>query len=208
MDLTHHFWGAMEEAEYGPLSIWWMVYQTPEQLLELLALVKAQSDQVNWVGMVEPPGVQMQDLIEQPLRQRRLSERSKFPSGIQTQTFYQMRICDLDACLARTHLPAGEVRFNLELHDPIEHFLDADVPWRGIGGSYVVTLGPESGSENGRDDRLPTLKASVGAFTRLWLGVRPAYGLTVGDDLAGPPELLEALEAVLRLPTPMVDWAF
>ena len=207
-DLTHHLWGVMEEAEHGPLRIWWMVYQTPQQLLELLGLVKAQSDQVNWVSMVEPPDVQMQNLVKTPFRQRRLSERSKFPSGIQSQAFYQMRICDMEACMARTHLPAGEVRFNLELRDPIERFLDPDAPWRGIGGSYVLTLGSESGSEHGRDDHLPTLKASMAAFTRLWLGVRPASGLIVSDNLEGPPELIEALDAVLRLPTPTVDWAF
>jgi hypothetical protein len=207
-ELTHHFWASMEEAEHGPMRIWWMCYQTPEQLQELLALVKAQSDQVNWVSIPEPPGVQAQDLIEQPFHQRRVSESSKFPAGIQAVAFNQVRIIDLEACLARTHLTAGEVRFNLELQDPIMRFLDDSAPWRGIGGSYVVTLGSESGSEQGHDNNLPTLKASVGAFTRLWLGVRPAYGLAVSDDLAGPPELLEQLDAVVRLPAPVIDWGF
>jgi hypothetical protein len=207
-EFTHHLWGAMEEAEFGPLNILWMAYQTQEQLLELLALVKIQSDQVTWVNMVEPPGLQMQDLIEQPIRQRRVSERSKFPSGIRTQSNCQMRICDLNACLRQTHLPAGEVRFNLELSDPIEDFLDPDAPWQGISGSYVIILGAASSAERGRDERLPTLHASVGAFTRMWLGVRPASGLVVSDNLAGPPDLLDALDGLLCLPVPMVDWPF
>lgn len=207
-ELTHHLWGTMEDAEHGPLRIWWMVYRTPKQLHELLALIQAQSDQVNWVSVPEPPGVQMQDLVKQPFRQRRLSERSNYPAGIQTHAFFQARICDLEACLLHTHLPAGEVRFNLELHDPIGRYLDAEAPWRGIGGNYVVTLGSESAAERGKNDRLPTLKASVGTFTRLWLGVRPAYGLTVSDDLSGPPELLEAIDAVVRLPVPVTDWSF
>ena len=32
---------------------------------------------------------------------------------------------------------------------------------------------------------LPTLTATVSAFTRMWLGVRPATGLTITDDLQG-----------------------
>jgi hypothetical protein len=42
----------------------------------------------------------------------------------------------------------------------------------------------------------------------LWLGVRPATGLAVTDELSGPPELLEALDWVLRLPDPKPDWDF
>ena len=72
----------------------------------------------------------------------------------------------------------------------------------------MVTLGPASGAEPGLDPALPTLTASVGAFTRMWLGVRPASGLAVTDDLAGPPELLEALDWALRLPQPKPDWDF
>ena len=47
-----------------------------------------------------------------------------------------------------------------------------------------------------------------GAFTRLWLGVRPATGLAITDDLHGPDDLLDALDERLRLPEPVADWAF
>jgi len=70
----------------------------------------------------------------------------------------------------------------------------------------VITLGPSSRVESGTDADLPTLTASVGAFTRMWLGVRPATGLAMTDDLAGPPELLRALDLTLRLPDPKLDW--
>jgi hypothetical protein len=100
------------------------------------------------------------------------------------------------------------VRFNLELQDPIERYLGEDVPWRGTGGDYVVTLGPTSSAERGRDGTLPSLRASVGAFTRLWLGVCPASGLAVTDELDGPSELLASLERLLRLPQPYIDWDF
>ena len=72
----------------------------------------------------------------------------------------------------------------------------------------MVTLGPLSGAVVGVDGALPTLSASVGAFTRMWLGVRPATGLAVTDDLSGPQELLEELDGVLRLPDPKPDWDF
>jgi len=82
------------------------------------------------------------------------------------------------------------------------------ITWRGISGTYRVTFGKESHVEAGLDDRLPTLKATVGSFTRLWLGVRPATGLAVTDELSGSAELLQQLDEALRLPSPVTDWAF
>jgi hypothetical protein len=105
-------------------------------------------------------------------------------------------------------LQGDPVRFNLSLHDPIEQFLDDDTPWRGVGGDYVLTFGPASSAERGTSEALPTLTASAGAFTRMWLGVRPASGLAVTDDLSGGQELLEELDRMLRLPEPKPDWDF
>jgi len=58
----------------------------------------------------------------------------------------------------------------------------------------------------GTDPALPTLTASVGAFTRLWLGVRPASGLAVTDDLTGPDDLLAGLDDAFHLPDPKPSW--
>lgn len=207
-ELTHHLWCWVKDVEHGPYSIVWMSFQTPDQFLELLSLVQNLGDQVRLVRMREPQGIQLQDLIEQPFRQRQVSEKSKFESRMRASAYWQMRICDLPGCLEHTHLRGDEVCFNLTLTDPIERFLDASTPWRGIAGDYVVTLGPASGAKLGADVSLPTLTASVGAFTRLWLGVRPATGLAVTDDLSGPPELLERLDWALRLPNPKPDWDF
>lgn len=55
--------------------------------------------------------------------------------------YWQMRICDLPGCLARTYLPGEEVRFNLKLTDPVEDVPGEDAQWRGVAGDYVVTLG-------------------------------------------------------------------
>jgi hypothetical protein len=148
----------------------------------------------------------MQDILARPFRMFRLQIEGGLTYGIYASGFWQARICNLDTCLEHTSFSAGPVRFNLRLSDPIEHYLDEGAPWRGIAGEYVVTLGPQSGAEKGHDPSLPTLEATVGSFTRLWLGVLPASSLAFTDHLRGPAELLEQLDAVVRLPAPHVDW--
>lgn len=206
-ELTHHFWGK-PKGEHGPYRIEWMVYHTRAQFLELMALLKSMGDQVRMVRMYEPPGIQLQDLMYRPFKQIQISAKSDFAASITARAFFQYRICDLPACLSHTHLNGPEARFNLVLSDPISNFLEAGTPWMGAAGEYVVTLGSESCAECGVDASLPTLTATVGAFTRLWLGVRPATGLALTDDIAGPQELLERLDEVLRLPLPRNDWDY
>jgi hypothetical protein len=185
-----------------------MAYQNTDQFLELMALIKNLGDQIRQVWMREPGGIQLQDLLVQPFRYRRLTESGKYENRARASAYWQLRICDLQGCLAQTHLWSDELRFNLKLSDPIEKYLDDDAPWRGISGKYVVTLGSSSGAEKGTDKSLPTLTASVGAFSRLWMGVRPATGLSATDNLSGPSELLKKLDRVLCLPQPKLDWDF
>jgi len=206
-ELTHHIW-CSASGPHGPYSVRWMSYQTPEQFLELMALLKNLGDQARLVRMCEPPGIQLQDLIVQPFKQHQITEKSRFEAGTRATAWKQVRICDLPGCVAHTHLRGETVRFSLKLTDPIERFLDEDTPWPGVGGEYVVTLGPQLSAEPGTDRALPTLAASVGAFTRMWLGVLPASGLAVTDELEGPQELLEELDWALRLPQPSMDWGF
>lgn len=208
--ITHYVWFTEADGESGPYRVGSMAYQTTAQFRELMALVRGLGDQVRQVKMPEPPGIQLQDLLEQPLRHRDITERSRFEAHSHAVAYTQTRILDLPGCLARTHLPCAPVRFNLRLSDPVEAFLpDAGAGgWRGIRGDYVVTLGPESSAEPDRSAALPALAASVGAFTRLWLGVRPATGLAATDDLSGPPDLLARLDTALRLPAPRPDWDF
>lgn len=206
--LTHHFWGKAKD-EHGPYSIWWVAYQTPEQFRELMALLKNLSDQVYLIRMKEPPDIRLQDMLSQPFKVRQMTEKAKFESRMRAWAYWQARILDLAGCLAQTHLPGKEVRFNLKLHDPIAHYLaESDAPWQGISGEYVVTLGPSSSAEPGAAQDLPTLSASVGAFTRLWLGIAPASSLVITDELVGPTALLKKLDWLLRLPQPSLDWDF
>ena len=207
-ELTHHFWCEAENVEQGPYSIKWMSFQTPNQFLELMALIRNLGDQVRLVKMREPQGIQLQDLLEKPFKQYQVTEKSEFESAIHARAYWQVRICDLPGCMARTNLQGDEARFNLRLSDPIDSLLDEKAPWHGLAGNYVMTLGPSSGAELGTNKTLSTLTASVASFTRMWLGVRPATGLAITDQLFGPQELLEKLDWALRLPDPKFDWDF
>ncbi len=207
--LTHHVWfGVKENVGVGPYTVRWMAWQTPQQFRELLAIIKSLADQVAMISVREPSGIQWQDLIEKPFESQTLSRGGEYEQRIECSAYWQMRICDLPKCLDQTHLSADELRFNLQLTDPIERFLADDASWRGVAGQYVVTLGRASSAELGEVATLPTLDASVNAFTRMWLGVRPATGLALTDDLCGPPQLLEQLDLVLCLPEPKPDWDF
>ncbi|MEN6344841.1 MAG: hypothetical protein ABFE16_06005 [Armatimonadia bacterium] len=205
-ELTHHFWCHAKNAARGPYEVTWIVFQTREQFRELIAVLKSLGDQVRLITLREPPGIQIQDLLEHPFREYESRDKGRFELGTHAVAWWQMRMLDLPGCLARTHLPCGEVRFNLQLSDPITKYLDPQSPWQGVAGDYVVTLGAESGAEPGQDANLPSLQTTVNAFTRLWLGVRSASGLAFTDELVAPEGLLQSLDAVIRLPLPHPDW--
>ncbi len=206
--LTHHMWCTTEELEHGPYTVFWMAYESKEQLLELLGLLRSFEDQVRSIRMQEPPGLQLQDLLRKPFRSRQITHRSTHENRMTATAYWQLRILDLPGTLAMTSLDAPSVRFNLNLSDPIEAYLDENSPWKGIAGDYVVEAGPESHAAPGRDSSLPTLTASVNAFSRMWLGVRPASILSWTDELDGPNELLAQLDQTFCLPPPSPDWEF
>ncbi len=206
-ELTHFFWGE-SEGQHGPYKITLIAYQTTDQLFELLALIKSLGDQVNKVQMEAPAEVQLQDLLDQPFRIRRMTEGSDHANWHEVNAVWQARILDLAKCMAKTHLDAQPLRFNLMLSDPVADHLHPSRQWQGVAGDYVVTLGPESKAIKGIDDSLDTLTASVNAFTRAWLGVRESSALSLTDDLAASPDLLAELDRTLRLPPPHLGWDF
>ena len=204
--LTHFVLGSIKD-EYGPYEIDWLAYEEPRQLLELLGVLRALGDQVATMSIPEPPEIQLQDLVRTPFRQRR-SARLAGGSGVvqQARATMQFRILDLRACIEAIHLQAGTVEFVLRLTDPLDRREGAG--WAGLGGDHTVRLGEWSTVVGGATDGLPVLHASVNAFTRLWLGVRPASSLALTDDLSGDPQLLRALDERLRLPEPHAGWLF
>ena len=205
--LSHFFWGEAKE-EHGPYRVTMMAWQDNAQLFELLATISALGDQVSTVEMEEPPEIQFQDLLRQPFRNRGLTLRSKHESYQSADAWWQLRMLDVAKCLEATRLEAETLRFNLTLADPVEGFLGNRQGWRGTAGDYTITLGEASAAEPGHTPRLPTLSASVGAFSRMWMGVRPATSLALTDDLVGDTALMQSLDRTLRLPSPFVGWDF
>jgi len=206
--LTHHLWCSAKETEHGPYSVFWTAHRSKEEFLELLGLLRSFEEQVRSVELREPPGIQLQDLLRKPFRSRQITRRSPHENRMTASAYWQVRILDLEGCLASTSLDAEPVRFNLALSDPVERYLEDGSSWRGVAGDYVVEVGPTCRAAGGREPSLPTLTASVNAFSRLWLGVRPASTLSWTDELSGPEEILARLDRAFRLPPPSPDWEF
>jgi hypothetical protein len=207
-ELTHHFWASVKDVENGPWYVWLMAYQTPEQFLELMALMQSVGDQLLLIRMREPGWMPLQDLLDTPFRRRRISQKSQFEAVANADAYWQMRICDVPACLGAVRPSGSPIRFNLAVTDPIDELIPADIEWRGVAGDYVVELGSTSSAVPGADPSLPTLQASVGALTRLWLGVLPASSIAATGGLSAPSDLLANLDEVFLLPSPRPDWDF
>ena len=129
-------------------------------------------------------------------------------SGIRAYTDWQFRIMDLATCVARTKLCCGDVQFNLELSDPLERYATDKINWQPLTGEWTVRLGTASEAKRGFTPNVPVLKASIGAFSRLWGGGRTAHGLATTDDLSAPQNLLDQLDEVLQLPSIQREWPF
>ncbi len=205
--LSHFVLGEMK-GEYGPYDISLRAYQTRDQLMELLALIKSLGDQINSFTTLEFGEFQLQDLLDQPFRNQRIRKNSKHEQSLHAVAYWQMRILNLETCLSKTHLSGPGVRFNLQLSDPVGEMLEGDTRWRGLAGEYVVELGEESLARAGQEKNLPTLKASINAFSRMWFGVRPASNIAITDDLKADESLIEALDKAICLPRPHFGWDF
>ena len=209
-----HFLFARAKGEHGPYRIGFLAYEEPGQLLELLRLIKELGDQVTTVRLHEPPDVQLQDLVANPIRRLTQTQSSTHATGAEALAFYQYRILDLPTCVAARRWSGPEIRFNLRLTDPAVAALARDgdrapdEAWPGVAGDWLVTIGEKSSAEAGRDPALEQATASVNAFTRAWLGVRPASSLALTDDLDASPDLLRALDEAFALPTPRTGWDF
>lgn len=203
--LTHFVWGR-SKGEHGPYRVTMLSYQTPEQLLELLKLLSVLGDQVRSVGITQPSGIQLQDVVRHVVRQEIVTAKSEHAFRHASGTWWQLRILDVPVVVAARRYQGPPVRFVAALSDPIEAHLDDG--WTGVGGRYVVTIGGESNAVPGSDDGLPVLEASINAFSRMWFGVRSASTLAVTDDLAGPAGLLADLDRALALPEPHPDMFF
>ena len=191
-------------SENGPFKVQLFAYEGAPDLRDLLGLLRSLSAQLQQVQMVEPPAIQIQDLIDRPIRGSEPETPEHRPWHV-AGAWYQLRILDLATCIGARSWPGEEVSFDLVLTDPLSA---AEVDWPGLAGDHSITIGAPSSLRSGHRGDLPVLRASVGALSRMWFGVRPATGLAVTDDLTGPPELLDALDRALVLPPPLPDLSF
>ncbi|NNE09541.1 MAG: sterol carrier protein domain-containing protein, partial [Gemmatimonadetes bacterium] len=206
-ELTHHLWFGKMTGENGPLRVDWLAFRTWEEFRELLLLIKGLGDQVWTVSMIQPAGIQLQDLIRGPIASYHRTKGNDHVTMNRAVAWWQMRMIDVPGCLAATSLACDEMSFQLRVTDPIADKLDGD-GWRGAGGDYVVKLGSACEAEAGRDQGLPLLETDIGTLTRMWLGVLPASGLAAIGRLQAPDELLAALDRAFALPEPKPDWPF
>ncbi|MBH79080.1 MAG: hypothetical protein CMQ49_01035 [Gammaproteobacteria bacterium] len=206
--LSHFLWLTYsDDPEHGPYRVLFWAYRSREELLELMALLKSLSDQVSSISMQEPAHLQLQDLLEQPIRNLRQTQNSPFANLHRSLAIWQIRALDIPVCVSALVMRGPEVKFNLQLTDPVADYLEPD-GWRGVAGDYVVCIGGSSSAEPGNDARLPTLNATVGAFTRMLFGFVSASNLSASDDLSGPGELLDALDGAIALPRAVWGWDF
>ncbi|MEE2912717.1 MAG: GNAT family N-acetyltransferase [Planctomycetota bacterium] len=205
--LTHFLW-IKPKGEHGPYSVWFTGWETHGQLLELLSLLKSLSDQVHGVRMADPPDFQIQDFLKRPFATHRARKGGDFDSDVQSAIWMQNRILNLPMCIGAMKLRGEPVAFNLELTDPIEAYLEDDAEWRGVGGNWVICLGPESSAKEGSDDSLPSAFATVNDLSRVWFGSASAESVSLTGNFKADPDLITKIDSIVQLPTPVVDWDF
>ncbi|MDP8200995.1 MAG: GNAT family N-acetyltransferase [Candidatus Tenebribacter burtonii] len=207
-NLTHHIWLHGKGKEQGPYWVQWLAYENLDQLMDLLALIKSFEEQIMMVRMVVPPFIQMQDFIEKPYLIKAMTRKAENQNNIYSTAYWQLRILNLPKCIKKTHLSCEDFNFNLQLSDPIGEYIPEEIKWRSIAGDYVISLGNKSSAKRGKQKDLPTLKASVNAFTRMWFGIMSASSLVHSDGINAPQELLIKLDKAFLLPQAHVDWGF
>ncbi|MCO4773107.1 MAG: sterol carrier protein domain-containing protein [Deltaproteobacteria bacterium] len=204
--LTHCFSGVRKE-EAGPDRIKWMAWQSREQLIELLSLLKSMADSLYGVRIGDPPGVCLLDLVDRPFESAEKRAKGAYHQPALSTAWEQWRILDPRAAFAGVRA-AGSTALTISLTDPIEQHLAAGRPWRGLTGPWTLRLGDSSSMEKGALAGAPVLTASVNALSRWWLGVRPASHLALTDDFDADDGLIEELDRCWRPPPPRNDWEF
>ncbi len=205
--LTHFLW-CKAKGEHGPYNIMCTAYESYDQFVELLSLLKSLSDQVYGIRMADPPRLQMQDFLDRPMATRGSRKGGEFDCSELSVAWMQLRVNDIESCVKNMRLPCEPLSFQLRIDDPIQQYLPEDATWTGEGGDWIITLGKESSAVRGTDSHLPVLTSSINGFSRLWIGAANASALQAVGQLSGEDSLLQQLDEYIQLPTPVIDWDF
>ena len=205
--LTHFLW-IEPKGEHGPYNVCFTGWETHEQFIELLSVLNSLSDQIHGVRMADPPRLQLQDFLTRPHATRRARKGGDFDINVVSQIWMQCRILDLPVCVGAMKCCGPPVSFNLELTDPIEKYLPKESSWRGIGGNWTIRIGENSSATLGSDPALQTASCTVNDLSRIWFGSSTAESVSVTGDFRSDPELIQAIDRVVCIPTPVVDWDF
>lgn len=205
--LTHFLW-IEPKGEHGPYNVCFTGWETHEQFIELLSVLNSLSDQIHGVRMADPPRLQLQDFLTRPHATRRARKGGDFDINVVSQIWMQCRILDLPVCVGAMKCCGPPVSFNLELTDPIEKYLPKKSSWRGISGNWIIRIGENSSATLGSDPALQTASCTVNDLSRIWFGSSTAESVSVTGDFRSDPELIQAIDRVVCIPTPVVDWDF
>jgi predicted N-acetyltransferase YhbS len=205
--LTHFLW-IKTKGERGPYTVWFTGWETHDQFVELLSVLKSLSDQILGIRMTDPPRLQLQDFLKRPMATMQARKGGEFDSDDVSQVWMQCRILDLQQCIGEMKCHGDPVSFNLKLTDPIEQCLPAESEWRGVGGDWIITLGRESSATKGVDSSLPTAAATVNDISRIWFGSLSAEAVSVTGNFVADPSLIQRIDSAVQLPVPIVDWDF
>ena len=205
--LTHFLW-IEPKGEHGPYNVCFTGWETHEQFIELLSVLNSLSDQIHGVRMADPPRLQLQDFLTRPHATRRARKGGDFDINVVSQIWMQCRILDLPVCVGAMKCCGPPVSFNLELTDPIEKYLPEESSWRGISGNWIIRIGEDSSATLGSDPALQTASCTVNDLSRIWFGSSTAESVSVTGDFRSDPELIQAIDRVVCIPTPVVDWDF
>jgi hypothetical protein len=205
--LTHFFCGHTDNVENGPYTIDWIVYESLDQLRELLALIRGLGDQVRLIRMHEPKHIQLQSLLKKPFQLFAVSDRAKNQSKVFAYAYWQLRMIDIPSCISAISTPDA-LEFNLRLSDPIHALLPEGSKWRGVEGEYAVSLGVTSSAEPEPRNDLPVLEASINDFSRFWMGSARADALAAFASFRAEQDLINALDKSVRLPPPEPGWDY
>ncbi|MGM0419461.1 MAG: GNAT family N-acetyltransferase [Bacillota bacterium] len=207
-EISHMFWLQREQGNsHGPLRIDFLIYKDNRQFIELMGLLKNFGDQVYAVKLEEPADIQLQDFFKKPHKQKNTGN-DKYGFSAKARASWQARIIDLEEAVKVAAFSSSTLKFNLDLTDPLDN-IGEDKGWQKISGQYIIELGPKSKVELGHDSNLPTLRSTVNALTRLWLGVLSPSGLALSEDFQASETLMSELEDYFSsLPKPKFQWGF